>query len=108
MEAVSGVFRSRSDAERAVAAMRSAGLPQDRVTLLSPGKGDTELQSIPADAGEQPGMGKAIGAVVGASAGLWGGSLAIAAIVPGVGLITTMGLLGAAVLAAAGASIGAV
>jgi hypothetical protein len=108
MEGVSGVFRSRSDAEHAVAAMRFAGLPEDRMTLLSPGKAETELQSVPADAAEQPGIGKAIGAVVGASGGLWGGSLVVAAVIPGVGLISTMGLLGAAILTAAGASIGGV
>jgi hypothetical protein len=106
MEAVSGVFSSRSDAERAMAEMRSIGLPADQMTLLTPGQAETELQSVPADAAEQPGMGKAIGAVVGASAGLSGGALVMAAI-PGVGLITAIGLLGSAVLGAAGAGIGA-
>jgi hypothetical protein len=106
MEAVSGVFSSRSDAERAMAEMRSIGLPADQITLLTPGQAETELQSVPADAAEQPGVGKAIGAVIGASAGLSGGALVMAAI-PGVGLITAIGLLGSAVLGAAGASIGA-
>jgi hypothetical protein len=106
MEAVSGVFSSRSDAERAMAEMRSIGLPADQITLLTPGQAETELQSVPADAAEQPGVGKAIGAVIGASAGLSGGALVMAAI-PGVGLITAIGLLGSAVLGAAGAGIGA-
>jgi len=108
MKAVSGVFSSRSDAEHAVAEIKSAGLPVDRVTLLTPGNFEKSLQSVPAVAAEQPGMGKAIGAVVGASAGLSGASLLIAAIIPGVGAITALGLLGEAILAAAGASIGAV
>jgi hypothetical protein len=108
MKAVSGVFGSRSDAERAIAEMKSAGLPTDQVTLLTPGKTEKDLQSVPAVAAEQPGMAKAIGAVVGASAGLSGASVIIAAIVPGVGPITALGLLGGAVLTAAGASIGAV
>jgi len=106
MEAVSGVFRSRSDAEHAMAEMRSIGLPAEQITLLTPERAETELQSVPADAAEQPGMGKAIGAVLGASAGLSGGALVMAAI-PGVGLITAIGLLGSAVLGAAGAGIGA-
>jgi len=89
-----------------MAEMRSIGLPADQITLLTPGQAETELQSVPADAAEQPGMGKAIGAVVGASAGLSGGALVMAAI-PGVGLITAIGLLGSAVLGAAGAGIGA-
>jgi hypothetical protein len=107
MKAVSGVFRSRSDAERAMAEMRSAGLPESRITLLTPERNEKGLQSVPAVAAEQPGMGKAIGAVLGGSAGLSGAALVIAAI-PGVGPITAIGLLGSAVLAAAGASIGAV
>jgi hypothetical protein len=106
MKTVSGVFRSRSDAERALAEVQAAGLPQDRITLLTPEKTETGIKSVPAVAGEQPGMGKAIGAVLGGSAGLSGGALIMAAI-PGVGLITTMGLLGSALLGAAGAGIGA-
>jgi hypothetical protein len=51
-------------------------------------------------------MGKTFGAVIGGAAGLTGGSLLIA-LVPGVGPITAIGLLGAAILGAAGASIGA-
>jgi len=53
-------------------------------------------------------MGKAVGAVLGAAAGLSGGPLIMAAIIPGVGPITAIGLLGGAILAAAGAELGAV
>lgn len=106
MKAVSGVFRSRSDAERAMAEMHSVGVPKDQVTLLTPERTETGLQAVPTVAAEQPGMGKAIGAVLGGSAGLSGGALIIAAI-PGVGPITAIGLLGSAVLGAAGAAIGA-
>ena len=106
MKAVTGVFRSQSDAQRSVVEMRSLGLPQDRITILTPGS-EAALQSVPVVAGEQPGMGKAIGAVLGASAGLSGAPL-IAALVPGVGPVAALGLLGGAVLAAAGAGIGAV
>jgi len=88
--------------------MRSLGLPDDRVTLLSPGSTATDLRSVPVVAAEQPGMAKAIGALVGGAAGLSGGPLIVAALVPGVGPITAIGLLGGAVLAAAGASVGAV
>ncbi len=108
MKAVTGVFRSRRDAERAMAQMRSLGIPDDKITLLTPGTTEKNLQSVPSVSTEQPGMGKAIGAVVGAAAGLSGGALVVAALIPGVGTITAIGLLGAAVLAAAGGSIGAV
>ncbi len=62
---------------------------------------------MPIDAGEQPGIGKAIGAVVGAASGITSGSILAAAIIPGVGPVTAVGLLGAAILGAAGAGIGA-
>ncbi len=82
MEAVSGVFRSRSDAEHAMAEMRSVGLGDHQIALLTPERFDAELQSIPTDATEQPGIAKAIGAVVGATAGLSGASLLISGIRP--------------------------
>jgi hypothetical protein len=107
MKAVTGVFRSRVDAERVMTQMRSLGISEDKITLLSPGKMEKNLLSVPSVSAEQPGMGKAMGAVVGAAAGLSGGAL-VAALIPGVGTITAIGLLGAAVLAAAGGSIGAV
>ena len=51
-------------------------------------------------------MGKAIGALAGGGIGITGGSL-LMALVPGLGPITALGLLGAAVLGAAGATVGA-
>src|ERR1700730_10763714 len=108
MKAVTGVFRARSDAERAMAQMRSLGVAENKITLLTPDKIEKDLPSVPSVSAEQPGMGKAIGSVVGAVAGLSGGALVMAAIIPGVGLITAIGLLGGAILAAAGASVGAV
>jgi hypothetical protein len=107
MEAVTGVFRTESDARRAMDAIRSAGLPEDRITLLTPGH-KTTPEPVPVNTTEQSGMGKAIGAVLGGSAGLSAGPLIVAALIPGVGPITAIGLLGGAVLGAAGAGIGAV
>ena len=51
-------------------------------------------------------MGKAFGALLGGGVGITGGSLLIA-LVPGLGPITALGLLGAAILGAAGATVGA-
>jgi hypothetical protein len=107
MKTITGVFRSRSDAQRAFDRMRAISLHPDRVTLLTPESSTTEVQSVPTIAGEQPGMGKAIGAVMGASVALSGVPLIAAVMVPGVGAITAMGIMGSAILAAAGASIGA-
>lgn len=109
MEAISGVFKARARAENAVNEAFKAGIAHDRVTLLTPGSVDQmnrEIQSVPAESTEQPGMGKAIGALAGGGVGFAGGSL-LMALVPGLGPITAIGLLGAAVLGAAGATVGA-
>jgi hypothetical protein len=107
MKSVTGVFRLSAEAQSALEELRSAGLAEDRATILSPGTEDN-LRSAPTVAAEQPGMGKAMGALVGAAAGLAGGPLIMAALIPGVGPITAIGLLGGAFLGAAGAGAGAV
>ena len=90
MQAVTGVFSNQTQAEQAVSKLRSSGIRPDRITLLTPGaRQESALKSVPVD-------------TAGRSAGL------VAAAIPGVGLVTAMGLLGAAVLTAAGAGVGAV
>jgi hypothetical protein len=109
MKAVSGVFTSRSTAEGAVEEIRKAGMPHDRVTLLTPGsvqQVEEEVQALPVDEAEQPGMGGAIGALMGGGVGITGGSLLVA-LIPGIGPISALGLLGAGILGAAGATAGA-
>lgn len=109
MEAVSGVFKTRTRAENAVNEALKADIPAHRVTLLTPGSVDQlnkEIVAVPTDTAEQPGMGKAIGALAGGGVGFAGGSL-LMALVPGLGPITAVGLLGAAILGAAGATVGA-
>src|SRR5262249_11743340 len=107
MKTVTGVFASQSDAQQAMNEMRLAGAHEDRITLLVPGRSQAQLESVPNVAVEQPGMGKAVGAVLGAATGLSAGPLLLAAIIPGVvGPVTSLGLLGGAVLAAAGATVG--
>ena len=107
MQAVTGVFSSQSDAERALNALRSTGVSHDNVTLLTPGDGRNKGEPVPVDTTEQPGMGKAVGGLLGAAGGLSVGPLLVAALVPGVGPVTAIGLLGGAILAAAGAAVGA-
>jgi hypothetical protein len=109
MEVISGVFTTRTRAEIAVSEALKAGISEDRITLLTPGTVDQvnkEMQTVPADTTEQPGMGTAIGALAGGGVGLAGGAL-LMALVPGLGPVTAIGLLGAAILGAAGATIGA-
>ena len=105
MKTVTGIFALQSDAQHAMAEMRIAGAQDDRVTFLTPGSSQTEPESVPSVATAQPGMGSEVGAVLGAAAGLSAGPLLVAAIIPGVGPVTAFGLLGGAVLAAAGATV---
>ena len=110
MESVTGVFDTRTDAEQAYEQLKQAGIPADKVTVLTPGSQDhmnKEIQTVPTDSSEQPGMGSAMGALLGGGVGITGGSV-LMALIPGVGPITALGLLGAAVLGAAGATVGAV
>ncbi len=107
MQTVTGIFSSPKEAERAIAVLREAGTSAEKLILLTPGQIEQELQSIPVDSAEQPGMGKAVGAILGAAGGLSAGTLLTAALIPGVGPVTAIGLLGGAVLAAAGAAVGA-
>jgi len=109
MQAVTGVFATRSAAEAALQDLHKSGIASDRLTLLVPGNDDKivkEVQKVPVDSTEQPGMGNAMGALMGGGVGFIGGS-ALMALVPGVGPVTALGLLGAGILGAAGATIGA-
>jgi hypothetical protein len=109
MEAISGVFKTRARAQNAVQEALKAGISHDRITLLTPGSVDhvtKEIETVPIDTTEQPGMGEAMGALAGGGIGFAGGAL-LMALVPGLGPVTAVGLLGAAILGAAGATVGA-
>lgn len=113
MESIAGIFNSLADARRAAAILRTLGIPEDRITVLTPHTSEAEIEaSVPTDDSEQPGMGKALGGTVGAAMGVAGGATAGAVVasllVPGVGPVIALGLLGAALLGAGGATVGAV
>ncbi|HTG58726.1 MAG TPA: hypothetical protein VMG63_04865 [Terriglobia bacterium] len=111
MRVVTGVFKSRAAAERAVLNLRSISVPKDKITVLVPGGTREDLQSVPIGAAEPPGIGKALGGVVGAAVGLAGGlelGAVASAFIPGVGSVIAAGLMGAALLGLAGGSVGAI
>jgi|SRR5437868_361129 len=110
MEAVTGVFQTRETAERALSDLRNTGIADDKVTLLTPGSVDhveKEMREVPTDTTEQPGMANAMGALLGGGIGFAGGSV-LMALIPGLGPVTALGLLGAGILGAAGATVGGV
>jgi hypothetical protein len=112
MNTVAGIFKSRSDAERAVGDLRASGVSSDRISLLAPGTSQEQLDDVPTTDTEQEGMGKAIGATVGGALGIAGGlelgAVAASLLVPGVGPVFAAGLIAAALLGAGGAATGAV
>jgi hypothetical protein len=100
MQAAVGFFPSQRNAESAIAALRSAGVSTDRITFLTPGSVEKKSETAFPTA-KQAGR-----ETTDAIEELSGGSLLLAAAVPGVGVVTAAGLLGAAVLTAAGANVG--
>lgn len=110
MKPVVGIFPSRGAAESSLQALAFAGIGRDRITLLSPGASDGQIQAVPTTETEQSGMGKAVGGVVGgvfgATTGLGLAEAAASLLIPGVGPVAAIGLAAAALLGAGGAAAG--
>src|SRR5436309_7478020 len=107
MEAITATFTSFETASRAAENLRSSGISEDRINFLTPGAHEETVHRVPTEDAEQPGMGKAVGGVVGAAMGSAGGAMlgmaAASAIVPGVGPVVAIGLSAAALLGIGGA-----
>ncbi len=94
MEIVTGVFQSRKEAEEALQLLSSLGIPNDRIGLLTPDMGGA--------------MGSAVAAALGIAGGASLGLAAASLVVPGIGPVLAVGLIGAALLGAGGAATGLV
>lgn len=107
MKAVAGVFRNRIDAERGARGAHGAGIPADKLNLLTPNSTEAQVQAVPVSDSEPPGIGTALGAAVGGTVGLGGGfflgEMLTALLIPGIGPIAAAGVAGAAILGALGA-----
>lgn len=105
-----GIFTTRAQAVKAIERLKSLGIPDDRINLLTPEAPEAAIESVPTTEGEQPGLGKAFGAVVGgalgAATGMGLGAVVATMLVPGVGPVIATGVLGAALLGAGGAVVG--
>lgn len=112
MNTVAGIFQTRSDAERALENLRTTvGLSHENLNLLTPGAADAQTETdVPTSDTEQPGMGNALGGLVGGAMGAAGGmtlgAAAASLLVPGVGPIMAAGIIGAALFGAGGAAAG--
>jgi hypothetical protein len=112
MNTVVGIFNSFADAKRAAAMLRSLGISEKSISVLSPHTAETEIEAnIPTSETEQPGMGSALGGTVGGALGVAGGlhagMIVATTLVPGVGPVLALGLIGAALFGAGGAMAGA-
>ncbi len=111
MKSIVGIFNSFADAKRATAILRSLDIPESHITVLAPHTPEAEIEAqVPTTDTEQPGMGSAVGGAVGAALGVAGGLEAGAVaslLIPGVGPVIALGLIGAAIFGAGGAAAGA-
>src|SRR5690349_2348633 len=112
MNTVVGIFNSFADAKRAAAMLHALGMPENRISVLSPGTPESDVEAnIPTSETEQPGMGTAVGGAIGGALGVAGGletgMVAASALIPGVGPVFALGLLGAALFGLGGAAAGA-
>jgi hypothetical protein len=91
--------------------LESAGVTCDKINVLTPASSEQQIASVPISETEQPGMGAAVGSLVGGalgSAGGFGAGAAVASLlVPGVGPVLVGGLVGAGLLGLGGATGGA-
>jgi hypothetical protein len=106
---VVGVYRSRYAAERGIDRIMTQGVIRERISILTP-ESPEKMASVTVSDTEQPGMGAAVGQLVGGAMGAAGGfgvGAALASLlVPGVGPILVGGLVGAGLLGMGGAAGG--
>jgi outer membrane lipoprotein SlyB len=106
MKSVVGIFTSREAAVRAAEALREGGIKPDAINLISPDAARSDLEAVPVDTGERPGIGAALGGVVGAVSGAQLGMVAATFFLPGVGPVIATGLAAAALFGIGGAAAG--
>jgi hypothetical protein len=111
MKTTVGVFSQPRDAEDAVKQLSALGFTHDHICILTPGASNEELDAVPTAQTEQPGMGKALGGVIGGGTGLflggWTGAIITSLLVPGVGPVFAIGAASAALSGVVGAAVGA-
>ena len=93
MHATVGIFDSIEDARRGARAA-FASVPSARLRILTPTAAPDEIDSVPSDDAEQPGMGATVGGVVGTAVGAAAASL----VAPPAGVAAVAGIAGGALL----------
>lgn len=103
MKAITGIFRTFPQAEAAVGALRTCGLDEEQLNILTPGSSEAQIHSVPVTEGEHAGVGRALGGLIGGA-----GALSLAAMfIPGVGPVMAAGMAAAGLAGgAAGIAVG--
>jgi hypothetical protein len=96
VKTVVGIFSTRPEAVQAANRLQGVGFEAPNIILLSPGASDAQVEAVPTEDAEQPGMGKAIGSVVGGALGLGAGAVIASLVLPGVGTVLAVTLAAAA------------
>jgi hypothetical protein len=107
MQTEVGIFTSQAAAEGAVARLGSAGIAREQINFLLPGASQAELERVHTTETEQPGMGAALGGVVGGAIGAGGlmGTAVVTTMIPGVGPIAAIGLVSLALAGLLGGAL---
>src|SRR5262250_2830468 len=92
MKTLVGIFGSQADAAAAYRDLRSLNLRGENLIVLTPEASLQQLEGVPAEEGEQPGMGKVIGGVIGGAFGLAAGAALANLVLPGIGPVIALGL----------------
>ena len=106
MKTLVGIFTAQVAAATAYRELRSLGIHGEGLIVLTPGASLQQLEGVPAEEGEQPGMGKVLGGVIGGAFGLAAGAALANLVLPGVGPVIAIGLT-AGSLGLGGAAAGA-
>lgn len=105
MKTTAGIFATRGEAAQAARELQSLGFAGRNIVLLSSGATADELASVPTEDAEQPGLGKALGSMVGGALGLGSGAIIGSLLLPGVGPVLAV-TFGAAAAGIGGAIAG--
>jgi hypothetical protein len=107
MQVVVGVPRHYWEAERIVEALREIEIADRNISVLSPGSSEAAIRRAPTTEAEQPGIGRAIGSVVGGATCTASGLALASVALQGVGPVMAAGAIALGLLGGvAGGAIG--
>ena len=95
MQTVVGIFTAQAVAEHVAEQLCRLGIAREQIHFLIPGTSLDQSEQVPTSETEQPGMGPALGSVVGGAFGASSGMMTatvLSVLVPGIGPVTAIGL----------------